>query len=218
MSSMKIPRRDLLGFTAASGAMLALGILPASGKKNRIVNLLMENADPVIELNPYIFITPSGKITIYNHRPEMGQGTFQAIPMIVAEELDADIDKVEIQQSPADRSKYGDQMVVGSRSINGNYALMRKIGASAKEMLIRAAANKWNVNPYECYDEKSVVHLRSGKKKFGYGELVEEASKLAPSQNPKLKEPSAFKIIGKSLPRRDIPIKTNGEAKFGMDF
>ncbi len=219
MSSFpKIPRRKFIGLAVGSGALLALGFLPSAGKKSRIVNLMLEGVDPVIELNPYIFITTSGKITIFNHRPEMGQGTFQAIPMIVAEELEVDMDKIEILQSPANRSRYGDQMVVGSRSIRGNYELMRKIGATAKEMLIRAAANKWKGNIEDCYAKNAIVYHSPTGKKFGYGELVEEASKLTPAENPRLKDPKNFKIIGKSLPRRDNLVKINGEAKFGMDY
>src|SRR4029453_4823367 len=114
--------------------------LPGIGNKPRIVNF-SKTGLPGLELNQYIFIDSSGKITLFNHRPEMGQGTYQAIPMIIAEELEEDINKVETKQSPADRSKYGDQMVVGSRSIQGQFGAMRKIGAAAKEMLIKAAAN-----------------------------------------------------------------------------
>ena len=148
----------------------------------------------------------------------MGQGTFQAIPMILAEELEVDIDKVEIKQSAADRSKYGDQMVVGSRSIQGQYAGMRKMGAAAREMLITAAANKWKVPAQDCFARAAkVVHRPTGNS-FGYGELVEDACKLPVPQNPTLKDPKDFTVIGRSIPRRDIPEKTNGSAKFGCDF
>src|SRR5258708_29786876 len=108
-------------------------------------------------------------------------------------------------------------MVVGSRSIQSNFELMRKVGATAREMLLRAAADQWQVNIDDCYaDQASIIHKASGKK-LSYGALVEKAGKLTPSQNPKLKNPSDFRIIGKSHPRQDIPRKTNGEAKFGMD-
>ncbi|MDX2045709.1 MAG: molybdopterin cofactor-binding domain-containing protein [Chitinophagaceae bacterium] len=217
-STSKIPRREFIGLAAASGAILALGYIPSTEKKSAIVNLLMNGVDPVIELNPYIFISSTGKITIFNHRPEMGQGTFQAIPMILAEELEADIEKISIEQSPANRSKYGDQMVVGSRSIQNNYTLMRKMGAAAKEMLIHAAAAKWKVNADECYAERAMVFHPATGKKLSYGELVEDASKLTAPQHPKLKDPATFKIIGKSPPRMDIPLKINGEAKYGIDF
>ncbi|HEU5167705.1 MAG TPA: molybdopterin cofactor-binding domain-containing protein [Chitinophagaceae bacterium] len=214
----KIQRRKFIQLAAMSaGAALAVGYLPGIGDRSRIVNLTKTGAQG-LGLNQYIFIDFSGKITLFNHRPEMGQGTYQAIPMIIAEELEVDINKVEIMQSPADRPKYGDQMVVGSRSIQGQFAAMRKIGAAAKEMLIKAAANKWKAPEQECYaKDANVIHRPSGNK-FSYGELVEDASKLSAPQNPILKDPKDFTIIGRSFPRRDIPEKTNGAAKFGIDF
>src|SRR6185503_5202129 len=111
----------------------------AAARDSKVVNLLLDENEAV-QLNPYILIEPSGKITLFNHRAEMGQGTFQSIPMIIAEELEVDIEKVDIVISPANSKLYGDQMTVGSRSIQNNYDLMRKVGASAREMLIRAAA------------------------------------------------------------------------------
>jgi isoquinoline 1-oxidoreductase beta subunit len=217
-TSAKIPRRKFIGLSAASGAMLALGFLPTDARESRIVNLLLEPDNDAVRLNAYIFIEPSGKITLFNHRPEMGQGTYQSIPMIIAEELEVEVDKITIASSPANRAEYGDQMVVGSRSIQTNYDLLRRVGAAAKDMLIRAAANGWGVSPDECVAEKaSVIHKASGRKQ-GYGELVEQASKLTPPENPVLKDPGTFHTIGKSIPRRDIPMKVNGEAKFGMDF
>jgi isoquinoline 1-oxidoreductase subunit beta len=211
----KIPRREFIRLTAVSVAALAVGCVPTDGKESKIVNLATTEG---IGLNPYILIETTGKITVFNHRPEMGQGVYQAIPMILAEELEVDLESVAIKQSPANRGMYGDQMVVGSRSIRGNYELMRKMGASAKEMLIKAAAQRWNVNVSACHAENAtVVHQVSGKK-FTYGELVEEASRFEAPENPALKDPKDFKIIGKSLPRRDIPLKTNGRAQFGCDF
>ncbi|MFI5188182.1 MAG: molybdopterin cofactor-binding domain-containing protein [Chitinophagales bacterium] len=214
----KIHRRKFIRLAAMSaGAVLAVGYIPGIGRKSRIVNL-SNTDDRGLGLNQYIFIDSSGKIILFNHRPEMGQGTFQAIPMILAEELEVDIYKVQIMQSPADRSKYGDQMVVGSRSIQSQFNEMRKMGAAAKEMLIKAAANKWKVPNQECYAEDAkVIHRPSGNK-FSYGELVEDASKLSAPQNPVLKDPKDFKIIGQSIPRSDIPEKTNGSAKYGIDF
>ena len=100
----------------------------------------------------------------------------------------------------------------------GNYDLMRKIGASAKEMFVATAAAKWNVSPEQCYAENGFVINKNSSTKFSYGQLVIDAKKITPSNNPKLKDPKDFKIIGKSFPRRDIPMKTNGAAKFGIDI
>lgn len=217
METSAISRRRFIQLSAMSSTLFAIGCVPSTGKESKIANLSLAES-PGRELNAYIFIDPSGKITLFNHRPEMGQGTFQSIPMIIAEELEVDIDKVNIMQSPANRAKYGDQMVVGSRSIQNNFELMRKVGASAKEMLIEAAANQWNVKTDTCYAENAFIIHRPSGKKLSYGELVETASKLPVPENPKLKDPKDFKIIGKSLPRRDVPFKTNGDAKFGIDF
>jgi isoquinoline 1-oxidoreductase subunit beta len=107
---------------------------------------------------------------------------------------------------------------VGSRSTQSQFEPMRKVGAAAKAMLIQAAATQWNADVSECYAENAVVIHRPSGKKLGYGDLVEEASKLTPPQNPVLKSPKDFKVIGQSLPRQDIPSKTNGSAKFGIDF
>ena len=212
----KIPRRKFLKVSAISGACLALGF-SIFGEDQKIVNLNLENENPGIGLNPFIFIENSGKIIVYNHRPEMGQGTFEAIPMIIAEELEADINKIIIMASPADRKIYGDQMVVGSRSINGNYDLMRKVGASAKEMLIAAAADKWNVSADKCYAKNATVINRNNGAKLSYGDLVANASKRPVPPNPKLKDPKDFTIIGQSFPRQDIPLKVNGQAQYGID-
>src|SRR5665647_2215807 len=216
--SSKIPRRKFLKISAMSGTILALGYLSIFGQDPKIVNLDLVDEGQETELNPYIFIDSNGKITLFNHRPEMGQGTFEAIPMIIAEELEVDIATINIMPSPADRSKYGDQMVVGSRSIQSNYDLMRRVGASAKEMLITAAAGKWNIPVEKCYAENAMVINRNTGAKISYGDLVADARKLKAPENPILKDPKDFTIIGKSFPRRDIPSKVNGEAKFGIDI
>jgi len=197
-----------------SGTCLALGYISFFGKEPKIVNMDLEDET---ELNPFIFIDNNGKITLFNHRPEMGQGTFEAIPMIIAEELEVDISKINIMPSPADRTKYGDQMVVGSQSIHRNYNLMRRVGASAKEMIIAAAATKWNIPAEKCYAENAMVINRNTGAKLSYSDLVADARKLKAPANPTLKDPKDFKIIGNSLPRRDIPDKVNGVAKFGID-
>ncbi|MGN6800510.1 MAG: molybdopterin cofactor-binding domain-containing protein [Ginsengibacter sp.] len=216
-SETKIPRRKFLKISALSGVCLSLGYISIFGEDPKIVNLSAKGESPGIGLNPFIFIDTNGKVILYNHRPEMGQGTFEAIPQIIAEELEVDMNDINIMASPAERKIYGDQMVVGSRSINGNYDLMRKVGASAKEMLIAAAANKWNVSPEFCYAKNATVVNRKSNQKFSYGELVVDASKRPVPENPTLKEPKDFTIIGKSIPRQDIPLKVNGSAQFGID-
>ncbi|HMH34928.1 MAG TPA: molybdopterin cofactor-binding domain-containing protein, partial [Puia sp.] len=216
-SKTKIPRRTFIKLSALSGASLfAIGFLQSTGKEPEIVNLSGEDVLGT-RMNAYIFIDTLGAVTIFNHRPEMGQGTFESIPMIIAEELEVDINEVNIMASPANRSLYGNQMVVGSQSIRSNYELMRKIGASAKETLVAAAARRWNVAPEECYAKNATVIHRPTDRKIKYGELAEDACKLSPPQNPKLKDPKDFTIIGSSPAKKDIPSKTNGRAVFGID-
>ena len=216
--SSTIPRRKFLKISAISGTCLALGYLSIFGEPLKVVNLDLEDENTESELNPFIFIDTNGKITLLNHRPEMGQGTFEAIPMIVAEELEADIATIHIMPSPADRAKYGDQMVVGSQSIHRNFDLMRRVGASAREMLITAAAARWNIGAEKCYAENAMVINRSTSAKLTYGDLVADARKLKAPENPTLKDPKDFKIIGKSFSRQDIPPKLNGKAQFGIDI
>ncbi|MEO8414939.1 MAG: molybdopterin cofactor-binding domain-containing protein [Ginsengibacter sp.] len=215
--SSTIPRRKFLKISAISGTFLVLGYVSIFGKEATIVNLDLQDDSTESELSPFIFIDSKGKITLLNHRPEMGQGTFEAIPMIIAEELEVDMDTINIMPSPADRSKYGNQMVVGSQSIHGNYDLMRKVGASAKEMFISAAAAKWNIPVEKCYAKSATVFNRNNNASFSYGDLVADAKKLQAPENPVLKDPKDFTIIGKSFPRKDIPSKLNGAAQFGMD-
>jgi isoquinoline 1-oxidoreductase beta subunit len=217
-TTSKIPRRKFLQLTAMSGAGLALGYLMVEGKETTIVNMDIGDDSLEAEVNPYIFIDSKGKITIFNHRPEMGQGTYTAIPMIIAEELEVNLEDVNIMASPANREKYGDQMVVGSRSMAGNYALMRNIGASAREMFKQAAANKWDTPVENCIAKNGMVINKNSNATLSYGELVAGAKKLTPPDKPALKSERDFKIIGKSIPRRDIPLKTNGTAKFGIDI
>lgn len=216
-TASKLQRRDFIRLSSMSGvALFVIGYFNVKGKSPQIANF--SGDDSLGEkMNAYIFIDSSGRITIYNHRPEMGQGTFESIPMIIAEELEVDINKINIMQSPANRKLYGDQMVVGSRSISENYDLMRKIGASAKEILITAAANRWKIQAEDCYAQNATVIHRASGKKLTYGELAEAASKISPSQNPKLKDPKDFTIIGTSPARKDIPSKINGRAVFGLD-
>ncbi len=208
-----ISRRKFVQISSASSALLLVGCIP-SGGKDRLTNLSLDGEGT--PLNQFISIDGSGLVTLFNHRPEMGQGTYQAIPMILAEELEADISKVKIVQSEANSDLYGGQMVVGSHSIQSEYMNCRKMGAAAREMLIQAAAKKWDVPVSECTASMGVVAHSSGKT-LSYGELVAEASKLKAPTNPKLKANKDFKIIGQPVKRSDIPLKTNGQAKFGID-
>lgn len=217
-TNKNVSRRNFMKLTGLSGAALTLGFfLPASAKEAEVMHAATaENLG--IELNAWISIDTAGKVTIINHRAEMGQGSFQSVPQIIAEELEVDINQVNIIFGVGNNKKYGSQITGGSSTIRGSYQRLLKLSASAREMLIEAAAKKWNVSASECYAENGfVIHKTSGKK-LGYGELVMDASKLEPPKNVALKDPKDYKIIRQPLPRQDTPSKVNGKAVFGLDF
>ncbi len=212
-----ISRRDFVKLTSLSSAALTLGFyFPASAKEATFLKGdVAENLG--IELNAWISIDPSGKVTIINHRAEMGQGAYQAVPQIIAEELEVDLNSVDIIFGVGNEKKYGSQITGGSSTVRGSYKHLGRMGASAREMLIEAGAKKWNVNKSECYAENGqVIHKPSGKR-LSYGELVQEASKLEPPKTIALKKSEDYKILRKPLPRQDTPLKTNGTAIFGLD-
>src|SRR5690349_17407670 len=213
----KISRRNFIRISSLSSAALTLGFYKtASGS---IVSLVdpKTSAAKNLELNAWISIDPLGKVTIINHRSEMGQGSFQSIPQIIAEELEVNLNDVNIVFAQGSQTLYGSQITGGSSTIRGSYKKLLHLSAAAREMLISAAAKKWNVAQGECYAENGhVIHRGSGKK-ANYGSLVEEAVKLQPPADVKLKDPKDYKIIRKPMPRQDTPLKTNGTATFGLD-
>jgi isoquinoline 1-oxidoreductase beta subunit len=147
----------------------------------------------------------------------MGQGAYQAIPQIVAEELEVNLEEVNIGFAPGDGKKYGSQITGGSSTVRGSYKNLLKLSATARDMLITAAALKWNVSKAECYAEAGHVTHKPTGKKVHYGEVVVAASKLEAPKDVALKPRSAYKLIGKPLHRPDTVLKTNGSATFGLD-
>ena len=166
---------------------------------------------------PYILVDRDNNITIYNIKPELGQGTFQSIPSLIAEEFEVSLDQVKILNSNGEKAFGPHQSAGGSSSVRGSYNELRKVGASAKEMLLTAAAAKWGVNVSDCYAESGKVFHKPSNKSFTYGELIEDASKLEIPKDPKLKDPKDFKLLGKSVPRPDVPMKVGGKAVYGID-
>jgi isoquinoline 1-oxidoreductase subunit beta len=212
-----ISRRNFIKLSGLTGAAFTLGFyFPTNAKEAKIINA-KEASLPDIELNAWISIDTAGKVTIINHRSEMGQGSFQSVPQIIAEELEVDMNEIDIVFAQGSQTKYGSQITGGSSTIRGSYQRLLKLSASAREMLIEAAANRWKVDKKDCYAENgNVIHRPTGKK-LNYGALVEEASKLQPPARVDLKNPKDYKIIRKPLPRQDTPSKTNGQAIFGLD-
>jgi isoquinoline 1-oxidoreductase beta subunit len=213
-----ISRRNFIKLSGLTGTALTLGFsFSASANELDIWNAAAAESSG-IELNAWISIDTNGKVTLLNHRSEMGQGSFQSVPQMIAEELEVALDQVNIIFAPGNGRKYGSQVTGGSSTIRGSYKKLLRLGASAREMLIETAAKKWGVSKSECYAENgSVIHRASGKK-FHYGELVTEAAKLEPPKDVALKNPKDYKLIRKPLPRQDTPMKVNGKAVFGLDF
>ena len=147
----------------------------------------------------------------------MGQGTFQSIPALIAEEFEVSFDQVIIKQTNGESVFGPNQRAGGSASIRTSYTDLRKVGASAREVFIKAASIQWQVDTSSCYAENGKVIHKPTSRSLTYGELVAEASKLDPPTDPKLKDPKDFKILGKMASRPDVPLKTCGKAEFGID-
>ncbi|HTF19635.1 MAG TPA: molybdopterin cofactor-binding domain-containing protein [Chryseolinea sp.] len=213
-----LSRRVFLREAGLSGIALTIGCYwPASGKGvDKVIRL--DQANEATELMGWITVDAAGKVTIFNHRSEMGQGTWQAVPQIIAEELEISMDAVTVEFAAADPRKYGPQPQEGSFSIRGWYQQLLRVGATAREMLVEAAARQWNVEASTCYAENGQVIQRSTGKKLGYGVLVKDAAQIEPPQQVKLKARKDYKIIGKGIRRKDTALKTNGTAVFGLDM
>lgn len=212
MKNKNIDRRNFLKISGLTGAAFALGISNTNATIQTIDVKTLQT-----ELNPYIIIEKTGKIILFNSKPEMGQGTFQSIPALIAEELEISPDQYSVLQTGG-QTKFGPmQMAGGSMSVRLNYIQLRQVGAAAREMLITAASQQWSVPTTECYAEKAKVFHRPSGKSLGYADLAEIAAKLEVPKNPTLKDAKDFKILGKSVKRQDIPLKVSGRAVFGID-
>ena len=210
---LKPTRREFIKVVGLSGG----GLFLASYVPFQNVLTNPSNEPKIFSPSVYLRIDSNGVVTVIFHRSELGQGVKTALPMLVAEELEVDWEKIVIEQSDAD-TKYGNQSTGGSTSIRLNYEPLRVAGATARMMLITAAAARWNVSPENCYAEKGYVINKLTDEKSGYGELVEDASKLPVLKNVPLKDPKDFKLIGKRIHRVDTPDKIYGKAKFGIDI
>ncbi|HTK92745.1 MAG TPA: xanthine dehydrogenase family protein molybdopterin-binding subunit [Verrucomicrobiae bacterium] len=217
MATLRVSRRTLLaGGLAATGALLIGFEAPLGAARARA------QGAGVFAPNQWIRIDRDGVVTIVNSVPEMGQGSLTTMPMIVADELDADLGSIRIEQAPADPKRYanpvtGNQSYGGSRGVRDHLAMLRKAGAAAREMLMQAAAQEWGVSVSEVTTEPGVVVQRGSGRRLPYGQLVDRAATLPVPQNPTLKTRAEFRYIGKKVSRRDTPLKVNGSGVYGMD-
>ena len=209
-------RRGFLKSSVLAGGGLILGVhLP--GLRNSIPAL--ELSSPVA-LNAFVRIAADETVTVVVNHSELGQGPYTSIPMLVAEELDADWSKVRYEPAPVDpaynHTVFGMQITGGSTSTWTEWERVRKAGAAARQMLIAAAADTWKIDPASCRTENGFV-VSPTAQRASYGSLVEKASKLDAPQNVTVKNPKDFKLVGKPTKRLDTPDKTNGKAVFGID-
>ena len=211
---MRTSRRDFL--KAGGGLVLAVSLPVRAEVRDTLTT------DAPFAPNAFLRIDRAGKVTFVMPMIEMGQGTYTSLPMLIAEELEVDVDKVAIEHSPPDDKVYvnpliGIQMTGGSTAIRSMYVPLRNAGATARVMLVTAAAQRWNVDPSACRAEGgAVVHTPTGRK-LGYGTLVDAAAKLPVPDKVQLKEPAEFRLVGRPHRRLDTRGKVNGRAKYGID-
>src|SRR5947208_6563609 len=213
----KLNRRAFVIGTAAVGAGLSLGLdLPFGGP------VVVRAADGSPEVNAWVVIRPDDTVVIRVARTEMGQGSLTGLAQMVAEELECDWNKVTTEyptpgQSVARKRVWGDFGTGGSRGIRMSHEYVRKGGASARMMLIQAAANDWKVPASECSAANSVITHKASGRTTTYGKVAEAAAKLEPPKDVPLKDPKDWTVIGKPLKRLDTAEKVTGAMKYGMD-
>jgi len=212
-------RRTLMTGALAGGFVLAFRLpLKAANEPEQPADDTAGKFAP----NAFIRIDHSGKTTLVMPQVEMGQGVYTAIPMILADELDADFAAVTLEHAPPNDKLYGNptfgiQVTGNSNSIRSFWKPLRVAGASARAMLVAAAAGQWQVDPASCSASNGkVTHSASGRV-LAYGDLVDAAGSVPVPQNPPLKDPKNFNLIGKPLKRLDTPNKTDGKVVYGID-
>jgi isoquinoline 1-oxidoreductase beta subunit len=214
-TAFDVSRRRFLKVSAAAGGGLAVAMyLPPTTSRAASTNARFEP-------NAWLIVEPSGGVLIRVASSEMGQGVMTAIPMLVAEELDADWSRVRVENAPEGRPYYnpllGGQSTGGSTAVRGFWSTVREAGAVAREMLVTAAAERWGVDASQCRTAAGeVTHPPSGRR-AGYGELAADAAALPTPQTAFLKDPSEFVLVGTRVPRVDAPAKADGSARFGLD-
>jgi isoquinoline 1-oxidoreductase subunit beta len=213
---LHVTRRRFLQGSAAAGMGLLVGFDVPVGR-------VAAQTGGVLAPNAFVRIAPDNTVTIIAKHIEFGQGTYTGLATILAEELDADWSQVRVESAPADATRYNNllfgavQGTGGSTAIGNSWEQLRKAGATARAMLVAAAAREWGVPAAEVTVERGVLsHARTGRRAT-FGELAAKAAAVAPPADVTLKDPKDFKLIGRRLPRLDSKAKTDGTAQFTMD-
>ncbi|MDP9974855.1 isoquinoline 1-oxidoreductase beta subunit [Variovorax paradoxus] len=204
-------------FLQTSGALVVGFTLPAAGRAAGAP--AVANGAASIPMGAFLRISADNRVSVICGQSEMGQGVFTAIPMMVAEELDADWPLVSVENgvdNALTNPIFKFQGTGGSSSVRGFWMPLRTAGAAARQMLVSAAAAQWQIDASQLRTNKSFV-LGPGGRSASYGSLAEAAAKLPVPEKPTLKNPSDFRILGKSLSRLDTAAKTNGTARYGID-
>jgi isoquinoline 1-oxidoreductase beta subunit len=216
-STRTFTRRAMVKATVVAGGGFVLGVsIP------RLPRAFAAEPNADFAPNAFIRIDQDGKVTFTIPQVEMGQGIYTALAMLLAEELDAPFDAVTVLAAPPDDKLYlnpvfGFQVTGGSTSVRAFWDPMRIAGAAARAMLVKAAAANWSVDPATCRTDNGVVFHDASAQNATYGELARAAAGLTPPQDPPLKSPANFKLIGKPLKRLDTPDKVNGKVVYGID-
>lgn len=213
MTHTLLGRREFLktGGIAGAGLLIGFRLSPAEARE-----LLTERAANEFAPNAWIHVGADNVVTLFADHVELGQGAHTALPMILADEMGADWTQVRVTRMPDDPSAWPRRiMTVGSQSVRTSWQPLRHAGATAREMLVAAAAKTWNVDAGSCRVEKGVVSSAGHRATFG--ELAATAATMPVPSSPTLKDPSTYTIVGTRIPRVDIPSKVDGSAQFGMD-
>jgi isoquinoline 1-oxidoreductase beta subunit len=214
MSGREVSRRTFIQVSGGAGAGLVLGFSLLGCRRPAVATGALDPG----ALNAWIRIGTDESVTFVISESEMGQGVHTALAMLLAEELEVDWSRVRTEHAPADRTRYGRQSTGGSTSIRTNHERLRVAGASAREMLVAAGAARWDVPASECRAEDGqVLHASSGRS-LSYGSLADEAALLPPPDEPSLKDPAEFRLVGQRTRRLDSPEKVDGSAVFGLDM